>query len=709
MAGRPSNLTSPERVKQTAIDSFNSYQSFVLTPQDLCWVALVVGALTHSDKYPAESIYKVLQILVREVQNVRPTSWEDILEEIYSTKCAMGSGNETDMRSHLIQHVTNIKDPVQLHQFMTEDCLRAIAPGIVRPGHGVAVLKKSFLGIRLRRCRLAYLKLSEAALQRLHRSFVRWIDGIPDENDFGNDIVENPGYMLIRTSIDHSSHPATDAYARFEFDQHTGNVSGAVENLRRYFDQRFHDGRQPPRQHALNALAHHHFVTGDVEAARLIGAEAIDIARIVSDRLTLINATSLMHRLPPKAPPIFYNDTDGRRARKVMQERERVDSKLDIKVPGKYSVIQVGTSPLDMLFDVRLGVRSGEPLSLLFRKRFEATGCLDVSPSLPLSPLNTQWQIWAIDALLWQLSGISKIADIGDKIVLSNTQKGEDIRLYSICTGARRLFQKAQYTAAFGLLLSYDTWGAMNMTQYSYWSCEIWHLMWDIATRRGQEKFKREYLASRKPSPSQADGWSPGDRSTESIRRMILDASNALRMKNYAHATFIIIEAIHYAELNGYWFLHRTAIPIFAELELQRGKVESARRRLEDILPQIARGEDLEQRALAFSVYAKVLMATDPAKSRAWLSQALYYLKRAEEDYLLLEMHASVQDMLYMQAVIHEALGERSQREIASARLKEVENLENKVRVELDIGMMELWDVVCEVGIAVANGDTFCQ
>ncbi|CAG8610283.1 11509_t:CDS:2, partial [Acaulospora colombiana] len=520
MAGRPSNTTSPERVKQTAIDSFNSYQSFILTPQDLCWVALVVGILAHSDKYPAESVYKVLQILLREAQN-------DIIQGVDTTKNAMGDENEADMRSNLSQYVRMFclrmeytharldyeherSSPTSSkHDRVTEVQYNG------KPGHGIAVVspsaiagrlaltlikhKKSFLGIRLRRCRLAYLKLSEAALQRLHRSFVRWLDGVPDGNDFSNDIVERrefayldpnyllkerkAGYTLVRTSIDDSSHPITDAYERFEFEQHTGNISGAVENLRRYFDQRFHNGRQPPRQHALNALAHHHFATGDVEAARLV------------------------------SPPIFYDDTDGRRARKAMEEREKVDSKLDIKVPGKYSVIQIGTSPLDMLFDVRLGVR----------KRFEATGCLDVSPSLPLAPLNTQWQIWAMDALLWRLSGkiyhnlityslnicpvgISKIADIGDKIVLSNTRKGEDIRLYSICTRARRLFQKAQYMAAFGLLLSCDTWSRMNMAQYSYWSCEIWHLMWDIATRRGQEKFKREYLASRKPSFSQADG-----------------------------------------------------------------------------------------------------------------------------------------------------------------------------------------------------------
>ena len=57
---------------------------------------------------------------------------------------------------------------------------------------------------------------------------------------------------------------------RFEFERHIGNVPGAVDNLRQYFDQRFTTGRQPPRQHALNALAHYYLEAGEIESARLV-------------------------------------------------------------------------------------------------------------------------------------------------------------------------------------------------------------------------------------------------------------------------------------------------------------------------------------------------------------------------------------------------------------------------------------------------------
>jgi hypothetical protein len=57
-------------------------------------------------------------------------------------------------------------------------------------------------------------------------------------------------------------------------------------------------------------------------------------------------------------------------------------------------------------------------------------------------------------------------------------------------------------------------------------------------------------------------------------------------------------------------------VPIFADLEIQRGKLESARRSIEDVLGQAARGEDLEQRAMAFAVYAKVKMARNKTQSR---------------------------------------------------------------------------------------------
>lgn len=130
-------------------------------------------------------------------------------------------------------------------------------------------------------------------------------------------------------------------------------------------------------------------------------------------------------------------------------------------------------------------------------------------------------------------------------------------------------------------------------------------------------------------------------------------------------------------------------MPIFAELEVQRGKVQSAKARLEEILYQVSRGEDLEQRAMVYAVYAKAHMAGDPKKTRGWhtstgnaclwlissesLIPALSYLKLAEADYRTLEMYAPLQDMLYLQAVIHETSGDRAVRDAISNKASESE------------------------------------
>jgi anaphase-promoting complex subunit 5 len=89
------------------------------------------------------------------------------------------------------------------------------------------------------------------------------------------------------------------------------------------------------------------------------------------------------------------------------------------------------------------------------------------------------------------------------------------------------------------------------------------------------------------------------------------------------------------------------------------------------------------------------------------LHDAIYYLKRAESDYRTMEMYASVQDMLYLQAVVHEALGEKVARDETSERLMEVEKIEKKMQSEMDEGMIAIWDVVCEIGVGVASGDTY--
>jgi len=48
---------------------------------------------------------------------------------------------------------------------------------------------------------------------------------------------------------------------------------------------------------------------------------------------------------------------------------------------------------------------------------------------------------------------------------------------------------------------------------------------------------------------------------------------------------------------------------VFAELELQAGKIASAKKRLDEILPQATRGDDLELQGSVCALYAKVLLA----------------------------------------------------------------------------------------------------
>jgi len=64
-----------------------------------------------------------------------------------------------------------------------------------------------------------------------------------------------------------------------------------------------------------------------------------------------------MRRLPPKPPPLFLNDPHENYLRKALLDREDAEaSKSDCKMYGQYSIMQLGISPLDLLFDVNKGI-----------------------------------------------------------------------------------------------------------------------------------------------------------------------------------------------------------------------------------------------------------------------------------------------------------------------------------------------------------------
>lgn len=70
-------------------------------------------------------------------------------------------------------------------------------------------------------------------------------------------------------------------------------------------------------------------------------------------------------------------------------------------------------------------------------------------------------------------------------------------------------------------------------------------------------------------------------------------------------------------------------------------------------------------------------------------------------------MHASTQEMMYLQAVMYEATGDAKGRDESSKKVMEEEERIKRLQTEMDDGMVAIWGVVCEIGVAVASGDTY--
>lgn len=193
-------------------------------------------------------------------------------------------------------------------------------------------------------------------------------------------------------------------------------------------------------------------------------------------------------------------------------------------------MLQVGTEPRDLLWDVRASISEvplsfvfvylvvattsawchvwrvlmiilqGQPLSSLFRTLHSATGVLDIHPlptpttpiPKPIPSLRTQWEILAVASSLYRLAGQSIIASHLDRIVLKHldTETARDdpgmaeLRLYVQCCQAREEFKRGEYVKAIGRLMDVEVWGNLGMRLYGYWIKEVWELIWDIANRR---------------------------------------------------------------------------------------------------------------------------------------------------------------------------------------------------------------------------------
>ncbi|KAJ2916044.1 hypothetical protein MD484_g4376, partial [Candolleomyces efflorescens] len=140
------------------------------------------------------------------------------------------------------------------------------------------LMRRSIFGYFCRRCFVSYVKLSFGGLNKLREEYIAWCSN--KEVIYEPIIKDNltMDHLLHKTQSDKKAWAKPDSYAAWEKAKATGDETLAMENIRRFFEQHFHD-----------------------QSDSLLLHEAIGVARTANDRQTLQHCLSLLRRLPP--PP----------------------------------------------------------------------------------------------------------------------------------------------------------------------------------------------------------------------------------------------------------------------------------------------------------------------------------------------------------------------------------------------------------------------
>jgi anaphase-promoting complex subunit 5 len=143
---------------------------------------------------------------------------------------------------------------------------------------------------------------------------------------------------------------------------------------------------------------------------------------------------------------------------------------------------------------------------------------------------------------------------------------------------------------------------------------------------------------------------------------------------------------------------YRVAVILLADVGLDFGLSKRSRKMVEDLMPQIITGGDLEQRAFAAFTLARCIIAGEQA-SKAALQEAVLWLAIAEKDYMALEIYRSAMDVQYLLAVVYDTLGAEQERDAASQRYESTQQtlLDLEVAV-VDEEVGEILDMISRIG-----------
>ncbi|KAB5594123.1 hypothetical protein CTheo_2460 [Ceratobasidium theobromae] len=535
--------------------------------------------------------------------------------------------------------------------------------------------RRSLFGISVRRARLNWVKMSFQGQVEFVKQYQAWLKG---EGPKKNPPRSEPAKLLLfPTAVDHVHHARTQVYEDYLAAVATGNTQTAAESLRRFFDQPLTDSDDTGlHQHALLNLARLHYCVGELLGARRALEEAIKVSRAANDRDTLQRCMALLRRIAPSAE--------------------------------SPQVIQKGTDPIDVLWDIKRSMDMGEPIQVGFSKLFECMGC---EHALPTTAIIDYWSRYSVRGALWRLAGIDSLAQTQDNMIIAFTSPGQasEPRLTSQLARARQLSRRGQAIDAVAGLLSPGVWKGLNAVQKETWAREIWMILEGRAKRRGQGRLIRNFIRPRRPADMLPTQVLREDHMF--LRRLdplqqLQNAIDVIHSQQIPLSLQPLLDALWTTEFRGTWKWYRIGIALLADVGIGLGMARSGREFLEECMSQILNSDDLEQRGYACFTLAKCIMTSakgdenpiPPARVQEHLRLSLFYLHQAEQDYAAIEFYAGRLDVLYTLSVVYHNLGMVSERNHAAELHAQVEKERvEALNAEVDEELKAVMDLITEI------------
>ncbi|KAF8321656.1 hypothetical protein DL93DRAFT_2093642 [Clavulina sp. PMI_390] len=541
-------------------------------------------------------------------------------------------------------------------------------------------------------------KLSFAGQLRLQNDFVAWINGSNESGYHLSTRDRRNGLQMYPVIIDLMELSKPEYYYESETALKAGHSNVASDTLRRFYDQRFAMsddswalGANPELfivEHYINTLylAWHECITLRAKYTRPAWQfleEGIKVSREKNDPFTLDSCQSLMQRLQPDPASLFLA--------------------LD-----RRATIKAGSSPLDTLWEVKKLLDLGEGLHLCWTKVYESVGVWDARLRSNLGI--AKWPLHAVMAILWRLAGVETLAGMHERIVMTFVPVGDDdARVNVICGQAKMLTRQGQSNEALKLLLDPQTWRGLNFRQYRVWSRAVWSTFDFTAKRKEQHQLRQSFLkANQPPEPSvmQSLGGStnPLMKRTAIVERL-REAREIKASGVSVPAIKPLMEAIWSAEIRGMIGYYRTAVVLLADICIDLDLSHTCVGWLEEILPGVLLGNDLELRAYASVTYARCLIAScETGMNESKLKETRPHLIRAVKDYRAISLYPQALDALCILSIVCDNLGSHAERDNWAEQFVVLDQeRQNVVSATADDDMIASLQIVKDAGFIIGH------